>query len=1669
MKKTLMRLLALALVLCSILSYAAPTANADWWDDLWNDITGGGSSGGGNTAQTVTYNFDLYSQYKGVPVITDAKGKEYNGVVYQTLIGDLGTSTYDYIPNRFNNGDINWTYETASSSVRGSTGDLEHMPNLDSRFTSAYGFRSVVKEGAWLALRIKSPGAGTYGMKLNYTAFTGSGTIAFYILPAEGSASVEKETVLSRAATIEATLHPSYRVGTAKLSNGTNAVDNSAVIGGYEFEEGKEYILVMKNQEASAESSSAYLAIKTLEMVPGELEDDSQTTQDIKAVTAQKNAVPASDNGGMAAVWEVDGHDYYFLPLEGGKMMIFDLETWQPVKSVDTGLHHPTSADVTPDGKMIIAGGSRKMFIFDINTMRGSLTPDMRTAEGFANENTVHRVFAGDDGYVYIATGIGGMIGRYDIAGKKFEAFCDIIDPALRKTYGITTDANDKGDTEGEVNGVTVCGNYIYAIASSGNYKVIAKYDIANKQLVGMIDVTKLLKGGSTLRLSVLGGKYLMAGASGDEISMALINLDKWSLVKENDSDYKKLFTSSSAKEAWSNGADGLATKEINGKQFFFGNNKSGMFYYDIANEKIVRLRSGSSASVNVMGKPTVTVDLSGGDNPTEYIMTFASGGEPRFFKPSVGSKVARSEKLMKQEYGTGGSPIKLNAQNGTQLFIGAWNNYACAVYDTALEKVSQRYYTAGQTDSQLYYKGQLYAGNYSASVVTKVNMDVEEQTEFVIENLKPYKQQRIHTLAAGNDHIFCGTIPNYTTWGGAVTAYDMNKDEQRMLSFRCQAVSDEKAIGCTGATTGVHHPLCNLAVNGVVYEGTNDVVLGATTRNGGTSVKFYEGTSAQIFVLDYYNMEILATLDLRETDLGLKSDVIDYIGGLTIDPNVPGRVWGLVSEVLFYFTYNKETNEFEVTKVLDLGSTEYTTSGNISMFNRQLLFDTEYNQMYMCFPKSGMKRITVNDLTAATVKVVSTESILVEKPEFYTLSTDITGKAMLYYSVGNDLKAYPIHVDEDDWAAAKVVDDMIDDIGTVTADKADDIAAARAAYDALPLRHKALIQNQLTLTEAEALVLEMQIDEIIETPLINDLGKMGEFVLTYNNLTEDQKTIVRNFETLSSTYDAVLAIAQNTNAGAVQEAINALAEVTSANAANVVAVREAYNALTDEQKAYVDTEKLVAAEAQLAEMAQSVQAQIDALPENIVITDISVVKTARAAYEALFDFQKAQIDTAKLVAAEEALANIALNAVPTQQVYNFEIYEDPIFYTDCTKYTYDASLGRIAEIITAAKGYNSTYATIEKWFYGSYPATVNWGIEPAGNSLDDYIFRGKDDQGMRLGNTTTAGTYSAIRIFVPAAGLYEIALQAGDYKSTFGVYVIPASTLYADARASADAISAAMTAENCLLSKTVLRAEAEMTAGQWNFPEAGDYIVIFKAEDANSKGVNFRKMTLTPVIDAETAVAVVGEDNYFLTLKDAFDYQAESGAECVSLNKDSKVSDLVIPAGAVLDLNGKKLTVDSVLSYASSGIIDSSENASGVLVILDADGNMLSENNAQLPIFDAAAGGYRFFAVEVKSVAVTGKENPKYWFTVEFANFDAVYELISAGSAVDFKVLLTVNGEEAQAVANPEFVKQWAEAYKEKGGIYITVTALNTAGVENFSLTPAISANSVTAKGETM
>ena len=187
---------------------------------------------------------------------------------------------------------------------------------------------------------------------------------------------------------------------------------------------------------------------------------------------------------------------------------------------------------------------------------------------------------------------------------------------------------------------------------------------------------------------------------------------------------------------------------------------------------------------------------------------------------------------------------------------------------------------------------------------------------------------------------------------------------------------------------------------------------------------------------------------------------------------------------------------------------------------------------------------------------------------------------------------------------------------------------------------------------------------------------------------------------------------------------------------------------------------------------------------------------------------------------------------------------------------------------------------------------------------------------------------------------------------------------------------------------------------------------------------------------------------------------------DTISLMSDVTSSDLVLPSGVSLDLNGCTLMVDSILSYSSNAIIDSSEAVSGLLKISDPDGNMISGDNAQLPVYDHTAGGYRFFTIDVIACAVTGKntDTPKVWFKIQTENFAQLYDLICNDSKMMIEIKLTYDGqaEDTYAVASLAFTKTWADSYYANENVYVTVTLDSLDGLTNVSVTPCVGANGV-------
>ena len=118
------------------------------------------------------------------------------------------------------------------------------------------------------------------------------------------------------------------------------------------------------------------------------------------------------------------------------------------------------------------------------------------------------------------------------------------------------------------------------------------------------------------------------------------------------------------------------------------------------------------------------------------------------------------------------------------------------------------------------------------------------------------------------------------------------------------------------------------------------------------------------------------------------------------------------------------------------------------------------------------------------------------------------------------------------DQAAADAVIEKIAAIGAVTLDSKNAIDAAQAAYDALTDAQKALVSNAKALTEAQAAYKKLLEDHAAADAVIKKIEAIGTVTkdsknaidaaqAAYDALTDDQKALVKNYQTL---VDAALA-----------------------------------------------------------------------------------------------------------------------------------------------------------------------------------------------------------------------------------------------------------------------------------------------------------------------------------------------------------------------------------------------------------------------------------------------------------------------------------------------------------------------------------------------------------------
>ena len=267
------------------------------------------------------------------------------------------------------------------------------------------------------------------------------------------------------------------------------------------------------------------------------------------------------------------------------------------------------------------------------------------------------------------------------------------------------------------------------------------------------------------------------------------------------------------------------------------------------------------------------------------------------------------------------------------------------------------------------------------------------------------------------------------------------------------------------------------------------------------------------------------------------------------------------------------------------------------------------------------------------------------------------------------------------DKAAAKAVEDMIAAIpneNELTLDDEAGITAARAAYGALTEAQRAYVPNEAKLAAAEARLAELKaLAEKEEadrkaaqsvTDLINalpnpvqleDKAKVEAARGAYNMLTEDQKPLVapEALEKLAAAENEIARLEKERDdkaaAAAVENLIANIGEVTLESKPAIDTARNAYNSLTEEQKAFVaNYQTLVEAEAAYAHLLDSAAAKaVDeavAKLAPVTLESKNAIEEARKAFDELTPAQKellAPETESKLKAAEAEYARLVKEA----------------------------------------------------------------------------------------------------------------------------------------------------------------------------------------------------------------------------------------------------------------------------------------------------------------------------------------------------------------------------------------------------------------------------------------
>ena len=1065
MKKSVLRVVAMVLVICAMQCCLVPAVSA----------------------ASATKTYDFYTPYKN-----------YTYLFHWRVPGDGGmaadaTKANSQIPVDYANKSIDWNLESNSGY-----GTIVKKTKL----------LGLVEVAGWVSIntgkttkqvfRFRSPGTGNYEVDINYyvTNDTNSNTRSeVMIIPAETG-----KTYTST----ELSAHLAKYKSQAEFSCYDSGVDYEQrnVTISCSFLENQEYFFVMSGGPRQSDNSKdgyTYIRSFTTRYV-GEY-DPPVDPEYARPVTILEEALTRWEEG-FPMVAEANGKDYLVIPIYGGKMYVFNMETNQLVDVVNTGIDVPRGAAADDNGVIYITGASYNIFMYDLKTNKPSKSSNVNI-ENVAL-GSLYDISYGDDGNLYTGTDKGHVI--------RYNPDTDTVTPIFLNNALESFNIKDVG----YVSSVLQQGDYIYAAITN---KVKKHYLVKlNKDTFAVEGVTDYTSTGPSTYMSYMSitdeGLIL-----GNAKNLMAVDTNTMTLLTEEE-------FSSALVQCY-------ASEKINGKYYYVSSTDRHLYCYDPAAEagNQVTKMTNIGQFFDCHGE-TITLDRNGDGKDEQYLL--AVEGAKKYEITLVNPETGESFKVklpIDENAGasTGVNSLTAGKPGSNALYYGGFTSNQVHVFNTETGKVTGTIPASGIQTDAIYVDGDtIYAGNYTEAQLTRLNGN-KPQVLMTLHN-SLFNQSRIHSITGGDNKIFFGTFPYVYAYGGVLAWYntttglssvavgptsnDVYYSKDNANWYDNEACEGEPVTAITGTTAdkdvdGVDGVVLNQGIKEVAYH--NGILYAATSREGGTNTsatdELRQGTSAVIIAYDVEAKKVIATFD--PATQGFASP-IPAVGGIEVDEN--GTLWCVVSETLFTLTLNAD-NTFTYAEKLSFDKSGYDLTQNRA--NSDILFKDGY--VYVAFERlGGLCKINMNNLSDHTnlLPYVTSNG---QVPQSFAFGED----GNLYFLLGSSLKMLPLDATEDEWSAASVVTEQIKAVTPET------VAAAKQAYEALTVRQKSLVQNYEDLIQAEANAMMNAIEALGEVTW-EKREQVQSLMSAYQAMPKSQQILVTNYYVLANANQQLLEMERN-------------------------------------------------------------------------------------------------------------------------------------------------------------------------------------------------------------------------------------------------------------------------------------------------------------------------------------------------------------------------------------------------------------------------------------------------------------------------------------------------------------------------------------------------------------